>query len=393
MEAFVLHRLSLSHQISSDPQLVPLVYILTAHWLARLRMHAPLLGLYLEVAKARDQLQPLHITLLLRVLTQADPSSDLHKIIAGLVNIAIHHKLELDTHVYRGVLEHRATDHNIAFLVEKHMRAHGFMPNLAHSRAFVRIFGEGGRKAQASRYWRRIAAGKFYGKVPSYIYKKDFQSMALEDYIKAFGHARQAEKFLKYLIRRSARPMEGDETSTNSNAPGLSGGSDIKPSVWVQVVRVAAKDPRSPTDRLLSLLEQGREHTSRSKFRTATFIVIKSLLRRQQFRAAAPLLEDVMLDNELFDTAELTVAVEALTMLDQADVAFQLLLKCQERAASPNASAGQSPARIETQTVNTFMIALLRTGRPDAVFYVWDTMPRVLRTTTWHGGDDEVTAP
>ncbi|OSC99981.1 hypothetical protein PYCCODRAFT_1446447 [Trametes coccinea BRFM310] len=373
MEAFVVHRLSLSHHISSDPQLVPLVFVLSAHWLVHLRMHGPLQSLYLHVAKDHDLLQPIHVALLLRVLSQGQATTDLHKMITGLLKTALRRHLELDTDVYRDVLNSSAADHGIALLVERHMRQHKFVPNLAHSRALIRIYGRNGRKVQASRYWRRLVRGHFYGKVPKYVYRKGFQALALGDYLKSFRTAAQAERFLRYLVKRSIRAKEDGEASSVAVAPGLLNGHDIPPRVWVQVVRVASKDPRTPTPRLLALLQGAKQHISRSTYRVAAFLIMKSLTRRQHFKAIGPLLEDVMHDNERFDTAELTVAVEALTMLGQPDVAFQLLLQCFERATSDS----PSPAVIETRTINTFMIALLRTGRPDAVFYVWDTMPRI----------------
>ncbi|KAI9060130.1 hypothetical protein FKP32DRAFT_1605547 [Trametes sanguinea] len=260
MEAFVVHRLTISHRISSDPQLIPLLFVLSAHWLVQLRMHGPLRSLYLHVAKESEQLPPIHVALLLRVLSQGQATSDLHKMITGLLNIALRRHLELDTDVYRDVLNSPAADHGIALLVERHMRQHKFMPNLAHSRALIRIYGRSGRQVQASRYWRRLTRGHFHGKVPMYVHRKGFQASILADYIKAFRIAGQAERFLRYLLKRSIRTKEKGEASSVAAAPGLSNTNDLPPRVWVQIIRVMSKDRQFSTSRLLAVLEDGKNH-------------------------------------------------------------------------------------------------------------------------------------
>ncbi|KAI8990434.1 hypothetical protein BD414DRAFT_300734 [Trametes punicea] len=378
MEVFVVHRLALSLPISASPLLMPLVLLLTARWLAQFRMYSPLRHLVLRIAQSHNELRAAHISLLLRVLAQAESTYDVRSMIILLLQLAKSYHMKLGSVTYRallsGVTAHSAT----AVLVESHMRKIGFTPNLSHSRAFVKIYGEGGRRKHAALYWRRIRLGQFYGKVPRYIYKKKYQSMMLEDYLKAFKDTKKSQSYLHYFLKtttRAQRTHEAQEAVRADSKPMLPSPDHIRPNIWLQVLRTAAKDDRTPTNRLLVLYEQIRESISnRNKRLIAACLVTKSLLRRQHFKAVEPLLMDILHDKDNLDAAQLTIAVEAMTMLGEADAAFRLLQNVLEVDPS-----GPFSAIIETRTLNSFMIALLRVGRPDAVFYIWDTMPRIFR--------------
>ncbi|KAI0632915.1 hypothetical protein C8Q77DRAFT_1120463 [Trametes polyzona] len=386
-EAFVAHRLAVSHPLTPSPDLGILALILAAFWLTRLKMHAPLQTILFHLARYHKHLHPYQVALVLRMIAGAEPIPELQRVISAFLHIAIRRKMYLSSGVYRALLDNPATSGPTAFMIERHMKRIGYTPNLSHSRAFVRIYGDSGRRKQAARHWRRIRHGEFFGQVPEYINSDDFQAHTVEDYLKAFKDPVQATSYVHYMAKNAAKAREAlpDESLDLPLKPALRKPDDVPPNVWLRVLLVAARDPKTPTARLLTLLEEGRRvlHNS-SKTLLATTIVIKSLLRRGEFEEILPLLSFALRQKHMLDTAQLSIVVEALTVLNRPDAAYRLIRELAQPhtdvSAGPPTSEGSSSSKdpqVDTQLVNTFMIALLRIGRPDAVFYLWDTLPRV----------------
>ncbi|KAI0776774.1 hypothetical protein BD413DRAFT_468426 [Trametes elegans] len=385
-EASVVHRLAMSYPLSVSPEVTPLVLILSSYWLTTFHILAPLRSAVLRFCRSHEALQAYQVCLFLRVLAQAEPRAELQRMIAVVLRIAIRHKMVIDVRTYSAILANAANApaaSHVALLVESHMDRSGFTPNLSHAHAFVRIYGDNGRRKQAARFWHRIRHGEFYGKVPPYISTKSSQSRMLDDYLKAFRNTKKIDLYMRYLLKTTSRahqPGEATQDDLRVAKPSLSKTNDLPPNVWLRVLLTASRDSKVPTDGLLALLQHGRAAlTSSRKALLATFFVLKSLLRRHELHHVDPLLADVLQQKERFDAAQLTIAVEALTMLGRAYEAFRLLQEFNRLpppigAATPTPPA---PSLIDTRTINSFMIALLRTGRPDVVFFLWDTMPRV----------------
>ncbi|EIW56615.1 uncharacterized protein TRAVEDRAFT_128552 [Trametes versicolor FP-101664 SS1] len=337
VQAFVAYSLVLAQRLALSPLLAVLTHILAAHCLASFRMYALLHTVILRLVRHRKHLRPYQVSILLRVLTDAEPHEEVQRVIVPLLRVAIREKMVLGAGIYRALLDNTAAPLIVAQLVETHMSRLGYNPNLAHSRAFVRIYGEGGQTQRAARHWRRIRHGEVFGKVPQYAKSADYQT---------------------------AQHAPPDALGDLAAKPALPTPDDIPPDVWLRVLSVAAADPEVPVPNILALLEQGRSIIQNpAKSLAATTTVIKGLLRRQALEEAAPLVAAALQHKRFFDPAQLTIAAEALTLLGRPAAAFRLLR--------------EQPAKVDTRAVNAFMIALVRTGRPDAVFYLWDTLPRV----------------
>ncbi|KAI0354329.1 hypothetical protein OH77DRAFT_1426412 [Trametes cingulata] len=382
-EAFVVHRLVMVHPLSASPELTALVVTLAVAWLVQLRMYAPLQSVVSRLIKGHRALEPYQLSLLLRVLGQAEPHVDVQRMILMLLRLAIRNTTALGARTYRSLLNNPAISSAVARTVESHMRRLDYVPNLSHSRAFVRIYGEAGYRKRAARHWHRIRHGEFFGQVPWYISTAQFQSRTFDDYLKAFKNARKANLYLQYIskaVDRTQQASATDATQTGELPPQLKlriAGTNNS-DVWLRMLSTAARDASTDTDELLHLLNQGRtvfRNPSHKLF--AISIVLKSLLRRQQYEKASPLLSEAVEHQDRFDVAELTIVIEAMTMLGRPDEAFRLLRKTALSRDRHSAGQGAGTSLIDTRTVNSFMISLLRIGRPDVVFYIWDTMPRI----------------
>lgn len=387
-EAFVVHRLVVVHPIASLPDAAVLIHTLAAFWLAKMGMYALQQAVVLRLAKFHRHLHDYQITLLLRILVLDQPPTDVGYIVAEFLRIATRRKLALGSRTYIDLLQSPITSSTIAWLVEKHMRSLDYVPNLAQTSAFVKIYGKDERRILAARHWRRIRHNEYHGQTPAYARSAQFQANRLAHYLQSFKNAKDIRHYILYLVTNVERQRRED---VYSNKPALRKSDEIPANVWLQVLQVAAKDPNTSTPRLLELREQGINIVRNpTKAHVATVIVIKSLLRRQQYGEIPPLLASALQQKHLFDTAGVTIFAEALTMLNQPDAAFRLLRDFDARRAQfvvstpvPEGKISKVPPppssshTIDIQTINIFMISLLRMGRPDAVFYIWDTLPRI----------------
>ncbi|KAJ8469151.1 hypothetical protein ONZ51_g9182 [Trametes cubensis] len=382
MEASVAYRLALSQPVDPSQELTPPLLILVAYWLAHFGMLGPLHRTILHLTRTCPDILPEHISLLLRILVAHAPQgTELQAELSILLKFAIRHRLPLSPLTYRTILDDHTTSPTVANLVEVHMKTCGFTPNYVHTRALLRIYGQGGQQGRAADSWRRIRYGELHGPPPSYISRKDFKLRMLEDYLKSFKKTGDINQYLKYLSEVTACAQERRTTSyyvsePASAKPTLPTSDNFHPSIWLQVIRTAAQDPETPPNVLLSVYDEGRQHISDpSVVHFATFLLIKGLMRRRSLKEIVPLLADVMPHKDNFSTSQLTIVVEAMTMLGRPDAAFHLMR--QSLARTIKTSSGTAVPLIDTQMINTFMIGLLRIGRPDAVFYIWDTMPRI----------------
>ncbi|KAI0744649.1 hypothetical protein C8Q76DRAFT_700663 [Earliella scabrosa] len=212
----------------------------------------------------------------------------------------------------------------------------------------------------------------------------------LEQYLRAFKDPRKINLYVKYLLKSTARVHAQPKSESPITRPTLPRPDGIPRHVYLQSLRTAAQRLSVPADTLLRLFRSGKDHIgSPKKTLSAYFLVIKGLLRRGQHGTAARLLEEILERKSDFDAAKLTIAVETLTMVNRPDAALRLLLEFVPKSGSRSSPRDQDndadglwrpsvhspkPALIDTRTVNAFMISLLRIGRPDAVFYLWDHM-------------------
>ncbi|TFK80446.1 hypothetical protein K466DRAFT_605324 [Polyporus arcularius HHB13444] len=392
-EVFAAYRLAQSQPPRDTTELGPLVMLLSAYWLVKHRMYAPLRGVVLRTLQYKHVLHAYQITLLLRVLGQADTSRELQKMIFILLDVAVKRELDLGVRTYRVLLENPAATSAVARLVEYHMRSRRYAPNLAHTRAFVRIYGRAGRRTMAARHWRRIRAAEYHGPKAEYAMKRKLQSRMLEDYMRSFKNPKKVNLYIKYLLKKTARAMADSEASQSVPPPTLPRPDGISHRLWLQTLRATAETTSVSEEELLAKFNAGKDHIgSPQKTLTAHFMVIKGLVRRRKYLEAVRLLEDVLPMKDQFDGPKLTMAVEALTLANKPTDAFRLLLEFvrnQESVpsvASEHAqdavewkSAVYSPRGplVDTRAINTFMICLFRARRPDVVFYIWDTMPQV----------------
>ena len=392
-EAFAATTLVLYHPHVSH-ELSPLVLLLAAYWLANLRMYAPLRSVVVRLANYKHGLHDFHIALMLRILAQVRPANELQRMIALLLDLATRNNFDLGVRTYRAVLENRAATEHVAARVETHMKARGYSPNLSHSRAFVRIYGRAGKRKAASTYWRRIRLGEYYGRKAEYISTIRHQSLLLEDTLRGGKRSKQVKQYIKYLLKISAR-LEADPALRQSGCvPSLPGRTGIPKKVYMLALRVSANDTATPSRELLGVFRSGLDSIGDGTKRLwCYFVTIKGLLKRSEYGEAGKLLSEIWDDRGQFSAPEVTIAVEALTMIRRPDAAFRLLSSLAPELDPPFVAVGEhlegdyvvltpktylrAERTIDTQAVNSYMVSLLRIGRPDAVFFIWDTMPRV----------------
>lgn len=398
-EAFALQRFTLAQAQSHAAELGPLFMLLSAYWLAKHRMYAPLREVVLRILQYKEPLQAYQLSLFLRTLGQAAPSREVQHLMALLVDLAIKREFDLGVRTYRVLLENTAATAQVALLVERHMRRRKYSPNLSHRRAFVRIYGRSRRRALAARHWRRIRAGDYYGPKAAYTMQPKQKSRMLEDYLRAFRSPKKMNLYVKYLLKSTARAYEEPQDASKVPPPTLPCHDGIPHRVWLQSLRTAAETSYVSAEELVARFNAGKDHVgSPQKTLTAYFFVIKGLVRRAKHTEAVQFLEHVMPMQDQFDGPKLTMAVEALTMANKPHVALRLLLDAAHKQESTRPPRTAVPAALEegaqsvewkssvyapqsqlldTRTVNSFMTCLLRTHRHDVVFWLWDTMSQV----------------
>ena len=400
-EAFTVTTLAVHHPQASH-ELFPLIHLLSAYWLANFALYAPLHSVVLRVLYAKHELQSFHVALLLRVLAQVKPANELQPMVALLLDRAVRKHLDLGVRAYRAILENPSTTGYIGRKVEQHMEVRGYSPNLSHSHAFVRIYGRVGKRTFAARYWRRIRRGEYYGRKVEYVRKSRYQAPLLEGTLRAAKKPKQVAQYIKYLLKNAARARTDPTLRQSGETPMLPGPSGIPKKVYMAALRVLANHVRTPSRHLLGVLRSGLEGIGGGSKRLWCYsVVIKGLLKRAEYEEAAGLVSEIWAERDRLSAPETTVAAEALTMAGRPDVALRLLLSLvpQQGTTTNTSIEGRDdyevllprtyvPATktIDTHAVNSFMISLLRIGRLDAVFFIWDTMPRL-----FHVRPDSVT--
>ncbi|KAI1789664.1 hypothetical protein LXA43DRAFT_1019805 [Ganoderma leucocontextum] len=393
-EALAATTLALHHPHTST-DLSPLVLLLAAYWLANLRMYAPLRSLVLRLINYKHGLHDFHIALMLRILAQVHPANELQRMIALLLDLATRNHFDLGVRTYRAILENRAATGRVASRVEQHMKARGYSPNLSHSRAFVHIYGRTGKRKAASRYWRRIRLGQYYGPKAEYITAIRHQALLLEDTLRGGKRPKQITQYVKYLLKTAARAEADPTVRQCGHVPPFPGHMGIPKKVYMLALRVYANDAATSLHQLLNTFRLGLDSIGDGTKRLwCYFVTIKGLLKRSEYGEAAKLLGEIWDGRDKFSAPEVTIAVEALTMVGRPDAAFRLLLSLVPESDTLMAVAGhlegdyvvltpktyvRAERTIDTQAVNSYMVSLLRIGRPDAVFFIWDTMRRVFR--------------
>ncbi|RPD77144.1 hypothetical protein L226DRAFT_459207 [Lentinus tigrinus ALCF2SS1-7] len=396
VEAFTLHRLAMSQPPSHTAELGPLLILLSAYWLAKHRMYAPLCDVVLRTLQLRDSLHAYQLSLLLRILGQANTSREVQHFMSILLDVAIKRNLDLGVRTYRVLLENPVATLEVARLVERHMCSRSYAPNLSHTRAFLRIYGGTGRRRIAARYWRRIRGGEYYGPNAVYTMLPQQKHQMLVEHLRSFRSPKKMNMYIKYLLKSTARTREEPVNASSVSPPTLPRPDGISSQVWLQVLQIAARKSSISAEELLARFNAGKDHIgSPRKTLVAYFVAIKGLVRRENYAEAIELLEDVLPMKAHFDGPKLTKAVEALTMANRPEVALRLLLEFVHKQESSHSPATEHAARVvagaqwksliyaprsqlvDSRAINSFMACLLRIRRPDAVFYIWDTMPQV----------------
>ncbi|KAI0759065.1 hypothetical protein C8Q74DRAFT_1372929 [Fomes fomentarius] len=217
------------------------------------------------------------------------------------------------------------------------------------------------------------------------------RSRILEEYLRAFKDPATINAYIKYLFKTTASTRQDPDFGESKRPPTLPGAGAVPRQVFLHSLRTVAGRLSVPTDDLLHMFRQSSNRMGGpKKLLSAYFYVIKGLLRRGDYARAAALLEEVLPRKSEFDAAKLTIAVEALTMVNRPDAALQLLLHISS-SSTPTGSAEEKspyfsipsvhspkPSIVDTRTLNGFMISLLRIGRPDAIFLLWDLLPLLL---------------
>lgn len=388
LEAFAAHSLALSLPPLAHPELSPLALLLDAHSLASFRMYAPLHTVVLRFLDSASLLHPYQLSLLLHILAQSPPSPQIQDLLPLLLDLALRRQFDLHVHTYRLLLANRATSARTARLVEYHMRSRGYTPNLSHSRAFLRIYARRGLRRSAARFWRRIRRGEYHGPKVDYPNQSKHRSRILEEYLRAFKDPATINAYIKYLFKTTARTGHDPESWESKRPPTLPGPGSVPRQVFLHSLRTVAGRLSVPSDDLLHMFRQSSDRIGGPrKLLSAYFYVIKGLLRRGDYARAAALLGEILPRKSEFDAAKLTIAVEALTMVNRPDTALQLLLHISSSSTSARSAEEEGPyfsvpsvhspkpSIVDTRTLNSFMISLLRIGRPDAIFVLWDLLP------------------
>jgi pentatricopeptide repeat protein len=154
---------------------------------------------------------------------------------------------------------------------------------------------------------------------------------------------------------------------------------------WTTALAVAARDKKVSSKTLKQLFESVRTRTIAFRPTVATYsVLMRGLIHRRDYEDAEEVWGMLIREGLVLDRKALTVGLQVLTRAGHPHQAFCTL---EEFAAKPDARGviplklqSRPPGRIQGPIVvtsivmNEFMVALLRIGRPDVVFKLWDHM-------------------
>ncbi|KAJ3508423.1 hypothetical protein NLJ89_g5762 [Agrocybe chaxingu] len=347
--------------------------ILTTFSLARFNLLIPtrrVLDTFLNTPLLQDP--GLQFNLLLQALSyiQHRSAENANNVVAILKAMEAR-QLKLRSQTYEALLNDRFVTLQLTKFLHQRMIQEGFVPSASHLEAYLRIFAKNGIIHNAQQYFEIIHATT-KGPPSDQHAAEDPRLRANTLLLNALDKRASAFEFLRSMKEANS----GQATSSHLPAARREvrfvhkTNSDIYEET--AALNVAAKDLSTSTALLLKLF-QG----IKSKRSAATYtVLIQGLLLRREFTRAETYWNRLAMSGVGLDNHSLTAGLQAYIRSGKPDIAFQIL---ETYALKPGQDSSGSKTkrplvRLNTVSMNEFLVALKRISRPDAVFRLWDYM-------------------
>jgi pentatricopeptide repeat protein len=351
--------------------------ILTAFNLARFNLLVPMrrvVNSFLTIPFSNLSLQSLQFNLFLQALScNLTRSVDNANIIVSILKTMESRQLRLRSSTYNALLNDRFVTLQLTKYLQQRMVQEGFVPKASHLEAYLRVFAKHGAIHDAKKYYEAIHA------LPqtsddSVEESAGYTRRARTLFLGAHDDRASAFAFLRTLlatekVERDSPPHRAPQSPAHSRAPTVFD--------FTTALNVTARDVSVNKRNLIKAFGQAHTRFSAIRPTVATYtILIRGLLLRRNFDKAEQYLRKLLRTGLMIDKEALSVGLQTLTRVGKPHQAFAMLEKYGGRAKPAIAGVYQlyKPINLTSITINDFLVALNRTGRPDIVFKMWDHM-------------------
>ena len=377
----------------------PSMLVMAALALARFNVLSSLRPLVQKFLTTPLSYPNIQFNLLLRAISRFPSSAEAAKQVVVVLNSMQSRQIPLQSRTYDALLRDRFVTLQLVKTLRARMIRDGFVPTAAHLEAYLRIFAKHGAIHRAKGYRDIIHALAVQKKArpdssePNTPHPDPSTRNADTLYIAAYKEDRaSAFRYLSKLLKDESDtnnttddpPPHFPRTMPRFGSPAPRNRVDIFD--WTNALVIAARDKSTTSETLVNLFQDAQSRTTRFRPTIATYtVVIRGLLYRGDYARADNLWNKLLDEPFVLDRQALTVGLQVLTRSGKPHIAFETL---EYFAFKPNAEGATSPTlfhaspcypprravTMSTIAINEFMVALVRIGRPDVVFKLWDHM-------------------
>lgn len=328
---------------------------------------------FLTISFPRPSLHSLYFNLFLQALS-CNPMRSVENanVVISILKAMESRQLHLQSPTYKALLNDRFVTLQLTKFLQQRMIQEGFVPKATHLEAYLRIFAKHGAIHDAKKYYESIHAlpqVSDESNEESAVYTRRATTMFLgahEDRASAFA-------FLRNLLE-TEKPKEDPPPH-----PVLSSPIHNEANIFdfTAALNIAARDMSLGKRDLIKAFGQAYVRSSTMRPTVATYtVLIRGLLLRHSFQKAEQYFRKLIKTGLVIDKEALSVGMQALTRVGKPHEAFAVLEKYAGRTKPAIAGVYQlhKPITVTSITINDFLVALNRIGRPDIVFKMWDHM-------------------
>jgi pentatricopeptide repeat protein len=348
----------------------------TALNLARFNLLVPMrrvVNSFLTIPFSRPSLQSLHFNLFLQALS-CNPTRSVENanVVVSILKTMESRQLHLRSSTYNALLNDRFVTLQLTKFLQQRMVQEGFVPKASHLEAYLRIFAKNGAIHDAKKYYEAIhalpqASGESAEESAGYARRATTVLLgAHDDRASAFA-------FLGNLLQ----PEDPKKDSPPHRALSPIYNKEANIFDFTAALNVAARDTSLNKRDLIKAFGQAHVRSSTIRPTVATYTtLIRGLLLRHGFEKAEQYFRKLLKTGLMVDKEALSVGLQALTRVGKPHEAFAMLEKFAGKAKPAMTGVYQlyKPIKVTSITINDFLVALNRIGRPDIVFKMWDHM-------------------
>lgn len=359
----------------------------TAFNLARFNLLVPMrrvVDSFLTIPFSHPSLHSLHFNFFLQALScYPTRSVENANVVVSILKTMESRQLRLRSSTYNALLNDRFVTLQLTKYLQQRMIQEGFVPKVSHLEAYLRIFARNGVIHDAKKYYEAIRALPQASEVSADEKFAGYARRATSVLLSAHNDRTSAFAFLSNLLQTET-PIK-DSPPHKDLPPGKALPSPIRSQEasifdYTAALNVAAGDTSLKQRNFIKAFGQVHPRSSTIRPTVATYTtLIRGLLIRRSFKKAEQYLRKLLKTGLTIDKEALSVGLRALTRVGKPHEAFAMLEKYAGRTKPAIAGVYQlhRPITITSVTLNDFLVALNRIGRPDIVFKMWEHMSQL----------------